>query len=78
MARVEYRYQRIEGVGNEVVTALNRLGEAGWHVVQLEPTTDGYGAWLSREVPIMSSGFRPERDGDPVTRTPPANAPTRR
>lgn len=78
MARVEYRYERIEGVENEVVTALNRLGEAGWQVFQLEPTAEGYHAWLSREVPIMASGFRHERDEDAVTRMGPASSPTRR
>ena len=78
MARVEYRYERIEGVGDEVVPALNRLGEAGWQVIQLEPTAEGYHAWLSRELPIMASGFGVSGTRDAVTRTAPASSPTRR
>lgn len=78
MARVEYRYERIEGVGDEMVAALNRLGEAGWQVFQLEPTAEGYHAWLSREVPIMATGFGVSGARDAVKRTPPASSPTRR
>lgn len=78
MATVEYRYERIQGVGNEVVTALNRLGEAGWQVFQMEPTVGGYDAWLSREVPIMASGFGMSGARDAAKRTAPAISPTRR
>jgi hypothetical protein len=75
---VEYHYEHIEGVGDEVVTALNRLGAAGWQVFQLEPTAEGYQAWLSREVPIMASGLRMSGARDAATRTAPAISPTRR
>jgi hypothetical protein len=78
MAMVEYRYERIEGVGKEVVTALNRVGRAGWQVFQLEPTAEGYHAWLSREVPITASGFGMSGARDAPTRTAPAISPTRR
>jgi hypothetical protein len=77
MARVEYRYERIEGVGDEVVRALNRLGSAGWQVFQLEATAEGYQAWLSREVPLMASGLRMSGARD-ATRAAPAISPTRR
>jgi hypothetical protein len=77
MATVEYRYERIEGVGDEVVTALNRLGRAGWQVFQLEATAEDYHAWLSREVPIMASGPGTS-DARDATRAAPAISPTRR
>jgi hypothetical protein len=77
MATVEYRYERIEGVGDVVVTALNRLGRAGWQVFQLEATPEGYQAWLSREVPIMASGLGMSGTRD-ATRAAPAISPTRR
>jgi hypothetical protein len=77
MAMVEYRYERIEGVGDEVVTALNRLGRAGWQVFQLEATAEGYHAWLSREVPIMANGPGMS-DARDATRAAPAISPTRR
>jgi hypothetical protein len=72
MAMVEYRYERIEGMGNEVVAALNSLGKAGWQVFQLEPTAEGYHAWLSREVPITASGLGMGGARDAETRTTPA------
>jgi hypothetical protein len=77
MATVEYRYERIEGAGDVVVTALNRLGRAGWQVFQLEATAGGYHAWLSREVPIMASGLGTSGAQD-TTRAAPAISPTRR
>ena len=77
MATVEYRYERIEGVADEVVTALNRLGRAGWQVFQLEAGAEGYHAWLSREVPIMVSG-RGMSGARDATRAVPAISPTRR
>ncbi len=77
MAMVEYRYERIEGVGDQVVTALNHLGRAGWQVFQLEATAKGYHAWLSREVPIMVSGLGMSRARN-ATRAAPGISPTRR
>ena len=74
---IEYRYEHIEGVRDDVVTALNRLGRAGWQVFHLEATAEGYDAWLSRQVPIMASGLG--MSGARVaTRVPPAISPTRR
>gem|GEM_PF-2929907 len=77
MAMVEYRCERIEGVRDDVVTALNRLGRAGWQVFQLEATAEGYDAWLSREVPIMASGLGMS-GAQVATRVAPAISPTRR
>ena len=59
MAKVEYRSERLEQTEAEAVVAqLNRWGEEGWHVIQVDRSGDGVQVWLSREVPIMAAGLR--------------------
>lgn len=58
MAKVEYRSERVERADpGAAVAHLNRWGEEGWQVFQLDRTDDGYQVWLSRELPIMAGGL---------------------
>lgn len=58
MAKVEYRSERLEQTEAEAVVAqLNRWGEEGWHLIQVDPSGTGVQVWLSREVPVMAAGL---------------------
>ena len=57
MAKVEYRSERLERTDTEETLAqLNRWGEQGWQVIQIDRSADGFEVWLSRAVPIMAGG----------------------
>ena len=59
MAKVEYRSERIERTGTEgTVAQLNRWGEQGWQVIQIDRSADTFEVWLSRELPIVAGGIQ--------------------
>ena len=59
MAKVEYRSERLERTDTEgTVAQLNRWGEQGWQVIQIDRSADGFEVWLSRELPIGAGGLR--------------------
>ena len=59
MAKVEYRSERIERTDAKgTVAQLNRWGEQGWQVIQIDRSTDGFEVWLSRELPLVAAGLQ--------------------
>ena len=59
MAKVEYRSERIERADTEgTVAQLNRWGEQGWQVIQIDRSADTFEVWLSRELPIVAGGIQ--------------------
>ncbi len=58
MAKVEHRSERLEHTEPEAVVAqLNRRGEEGWHLIQVDRSETGVQIWLSREIPVMAAGL---------------------
>ncbi len=58
MAKVEYRSERLERTDSEgTVAQLNRWGEQGWQVIQIDRSEDGFEVWLSRELPFAAAGL---------------------
>ena len=58
MPKVEYRSERLEQTGTEAAVAqLNRWGEQGWQVIQIDRSEGGFEVWLSREIPTMAAGL---------------------
>ena len=59
MAKVEYRSERIKRTDTEgTVAQLNRWGEQGWQVIQIDRSADRFEVWLSRELPIAAGGIQ--------------------
>ena len=58
MPKVEYRSERLEQTDTEAAVAqLNRWGEQGWQVIQIDRSEGGFEVWLSREIPTMAAGL---------------------
>ena len=59
MPKVEYRAERLEQTETQAAVAqLNRWGEQGWQVIQIDRSEDGFEVWLSRELPVMAAGLK--------------------
>lgn len=58
MARVGYRLELLTGDAEGAVAQLNRWGEEGWQVFQMDPVDSGFRVWLSREIPIVAGGLQ--------------------
>ena len=58
MPKVEYWSERLEQTDTEAAVAqLNRWGEQGWQVIQIDRSEGGFEVWLSREIPTMAAGL---------------------